>query len=147
MGTFATAYSKFDVNSGLERVEQAHNDYLQVLSDAGIPGAIIGISFLVLLGVIGRRAITVENRFRRAVAVGALAGLTGVLIHSVFDFVLHTTAVAFLFLLLVSILVAVAGDFPDEIPNDEPARKNHRRKRENERAPSNGETFRQGELG
>ena len=40
LGAFGVAYTKYDEASGFERVEQAHNDYLQVLSDAGIVGSI-----------------------------------------------------------------------------------------------------------
>jgi hypothetical protein len=39
---FGVAFTQFDTNSGLERVEQAHNEYLQVASDAGLVGIAIG---------------------------------------------------------------------------------------------------------
>ena len=49
LGAFGVAYTPFDNLSGLERVEQAHNDYLQVLTDAGLVGLGIGAFFLVVL--------------------------------------------------------------------------------------------------
>lgn len=106
LGAFGTAYSMNDTSSGLQRVEQAHNDYLQVLTDAGIPGALIGLGFLFLIYRSGRRALLEKNDYRRAVGAGSIAGIIGVLVHSVFDFVLHTTAIAMLFLLLLALLTA-----------------------------------------
>src|SRR5437773_1913501 len=49
LGAFGVAYTPVDDLSGLERVEQAHNDYLQTLTDAGIIGFLIGGAFLFLL--------------------------------------------------------------------------------------------------
>lgn len=108
LGAFSVAYTPYDSLSGLERVEQAHNDYLQVLADAGIVGLIIGAFFVFWLFRTGLQNIKTENTFRRGVAVGALSGCFAILVHSIFDFVLHTTAVSLLFLILVS-LVALSG--------------------------------------
>jgi hypothetical protein len=44
-----------------------------------------------------------DDKFRRGVATGALAGCFAVLIHSFFDFTLHTTANALLFLILAAL--------------------------------------------
>jgi O-antigen ligase len=106
MGAFGVAYSKHDPSNGLQRVEQAHNDYLEVLADTGIVGAVIGVFFIGILFVTGIRASRVKDRFLRGVAVGALSGCFAVLVHSLFDFVLHTTAVSVLFLTLVAIIGA-----------------------------------------
>jgi hypothetical protein len=65
--------------SGLERVEQSHNDYLQVLADAGIVGALIGLFFLFRLFVAGRAATGIRNDYRRGIAVGAIAGIFAIL--------------------------------------------------------------------
>lgn len=125
-GAFGQAYTPFDDLSGLERVEQAHNDYLQVLADAGIVGAAIGGLFLFLLIRTARRSIAVNNRFRRGVAMGAVSGIFAVLIHSLFDFVLHTTAVAVLFLTLIGLIIAAGREYPDDLvvePNDRKKRR------------------------
>jgi O-antigen ligase len=104
MGAFGVAYSKHDPSNGLERVEQAHNDYLEVLADAGIVGVLIGICFLGLIFYTGIKASKVKDRFLRGAASGALAGCFAMFVHSLFDFVLHTTAVSILFLTLVAII-------------------------------------------
>lgn len=118
LGAYATAYSKFDASSGMERVEQAHNDYLQVLADAGLVGALFGIAFLFFLFRTGIRAIRTDNDYRRGIAAGAFAGLFGVLVHSLFDFVLHTTAISLLFLTVLAILTATVSKFDDDVPNE-----------------------------
>ena len=42
LGAFGVVYTQYDSRNGLFRLEQAHNDYLQVLSDGGIIGAAAG---------------------------------------------------------------------------------------------------------
>jgi len=86
----------------LYRLEQAHNDYLQILADTGIVGGLLGLSFLVLLFGKGFARRSSSDKFRRGVATGALAGCFAVLVHSAFDFTLHTTANALLFLVLAA---------------------------------------------
>ncbi len=128
IGAFAQAYTQFDDRGGLERVEQAHNDYLQVLADAGIVGAAIFAFFLWALYKTVRRALKEKNGFRRGAAVGAIGGIFAVLVHSVFDFVLHTTAITVMFILLLVILIASARSYTDDIEDDENARHRHRTK-------------------
>lgn len=114
IGAFAAAYTPYDIYNGIERVEQAHNDYLQVLADAGIVGLILAAFFIYQLFRTGLENTKAENLFRRGVAVGALAGCFAILVHSIFDFVLHTTAITVLFLTLVSMLVVSGRHFADD---------------------------------
>ena len=102
-GAFGVAYTQFDPLNGRERVEQSHNDYLQILADAGIVGAVLGIGFVFFLFRDGWRRIGSKDGFRRGVAIGALAGCFAILVHSLFDFVLHTTAISLLFLALAAL--------------------------------------------
>jgi O-antigen ligase len=115
LGAFGVAYTPFDTMSGLERVEQAHNDYLQVLADAGIIGLIIAGFFVFRLFRQGIQNAKTENTFRRGVMVGALAGCFAIFVHSIFDFVLHTTAISVMFLTLVSLVVAGGREYVDDI--------------------------------
>ncbi len=100
LGAFGVVYTAYDSRNGLYRLEQAHNDYLQVLSDTGIVGAAIGLFFIVGLFRIGFARRNSRDDFRRGVATGALAGCFAVLVHSFFDFTLHTPSNALLFLVL-----------------------------------------------
>lgn len=103
LGAFPVVYTGYDSRNGLYRLEQAHNDYLQVLSDGGIVGAVIGVIFLVSLFRMGFARRESRDDFRSGVATGALAGCFAVLVHSFFDFTLHTTANALLFLTLAAL--------------------------------------------
>jgi O-antigen ligase len=96
-------YTKYDSRNGFYRLEQAHNDYLQTLADGGILGGILGLAFLIVLFGRGFAVRETEDKFRRGVATGALAGCFAVLIHSFFDFTLHTTSNALLFLILAAL--------------------------------------------
>lgn len=115
LGAFPQAYTKFDSLGGYGRVEQAHNDYLQILADAGIIGVSLGAFFLVVFFRQGFESAGVTNKFRKGIAVGAFAGCFGVLVHSVFDFVLHVTAVGVLFITLLAMLVASGRKYKDDI--------------------------------
>ena len=126
LGAFGVAYTPHDAMSGLERVEQSHNDYLQVLADAGIVGALIGLFFLYRLFVTGRAATGIRNDYRRGIAFGALAGIFAILVHSIFDFVLHTTAISVMFLVLISLLLASRNSYADDIEDKPQERSMHR---------------------
>jgi O-antigen ligase len=104
---FGVAFSRYDTWSGLYRVEQAHNDYLQTLADSGVLGFICVATFIVILVRGGLRAIADQSdALKQSISVGALAGCLGILIHSFFDFPLRTPANSFVFLLLVVLVVA-----------------------------------------
>lgn len=127
LGAFPQAYTKLDTAGGYERVEQAHNDYLQIAADAGVIGILIGALFLYLFFREGVRNIRCSNQFRRGVAVGSFAGCFAILIHSLFDFVLHIPAIAVMFLTLLASLVAAGRDYEDEV--DDPDQPRQRRLR------------------
>jgi len=102
LGSLGVIYTRFDTRNGAYRLEQAHNDYLQTLADGGIIGAILGLSFLALLFRKAFMRRNTDDKFRRGVATGALAGCFAVLVHSAFDFTLHTTSNALLFLIFAA---------------------------------------------
>lgn len=103
LGAYSVVYTGYDSRNGLFRLEQAHNDYLQVLSDGGIVGAVLGLFFVVSLFRMGFARRQSQDPFRRGVANGALAGCFAVLVHSFFDFTLHTPSNALLFLILAAL--------------------------------------------
>src|SRR4030095_11996001 len=122
LGAFGVIYTKYDTRNGLFRLEQAHNDYLQVLSDGGIVGALIALSFVVLLFYLALKRARSQDDFRRGVALAALSGCFAVLVHSFFDFTLHTTSNALLF--LITAALATLNGRVETAP-----RKRHRRSR------------------
>jgi O-antigen ligase len=126
LGAFGVVYTRYDTRNGLFRLEQAHNDYLQVFSDAGILGAVLALSFVVLLFYLALKRANSKDDFRRAVALAALSGCFAVLVHSFFDFTLHTTSNALLFL-IVAALATLDGRVEDAPRH---RRRHHRRRSE-----------------
>ncbi len=115
LDAFGVAFTKYDTQNGLFRIERAHNDYLQILADAGILGFACVVSFIYLLFKRGVNIIsTTSDRFGRGISTGALAGCFGILIHSFFDFPLRTPSNALYFLTLTAI-ATVAIKFPKEL--------------------------------
>ena len=107
LDAFAIAFPRYDSWNGMYRVEQAHNDYLQILADAGILGFACVAAFIYLLFKKGLQTVKESSdRFRRGVVTGALAGCFGILIHSFFDFPLRTPSNAFFFLTLTVLATA-----------------------------------------
>ena len=103
LGAFQFAYTRYDQSSGIQRVEQAHNDYLQIVADAGFIGGFIALVFIVLLFVRGFSALQTHNRQKRAVVMGALAGCFAIAVHSFVEFNLQITSNAQLFLALAAL--------------------------------------------
>lgn len=110
LNSFGVVFTKFDTWNGFYRVEQAHNDYLQMLADGGILGIACVAAFIILY--LRRAVLAIGERregIRRGIVTGALAGTLGILIHSFFDFPLRTPANSFFFLLLVVVVVGHGG--------------------------------------
>jgi O-antigen ligase len=115
LDSYGYAYPNYDTWNGMFRVEQAHNDYLQILADAGILGFGCAAAFIYLLFKHGLRNIRQSSdSFRRNTAVGALAGCCGILIHSFFDFPLRTPSNA-LFFLTFTVLATVSINTPKRL--------------------------------
>lgn len=114
IGSFAAAYTPFDTLNGMERVEQAHNDYLQILADAGIVGAVLVVFFIVQIVRTGLKNVHTDNVFRRGVALGAVSACIAMFVHSLFDFVLHTTAISVMFMLMTALVVVSGRRFDDD---------------------------------
>jgi len=77
-------------------------------------GAIIGAGFLFLFFRAGFKGAGASNTFRRGVAVGSFAGALAILVHSIFDFVLHTPAIALMFLTLCALMVVSSRRYEDD---------------------------------
>ena len=104
LGTFPVVYPQFRSFYTSFFVNQAHNDYLQLLVETGIVGFAIGIWFLVL--VFRRASSKLENwteTVNGTLTVAALIGCIGILVHSFLDFNLQIPANAALFYVLCAI--------------------------------------------
>lgn len=88
---------------------QAHNDYLQVVSDAGIFGAALAILFVVGLGTHLAQGLRNNDRITRGTALGAGAGIFGLLVHGLVDFNMQIPSNALMFLFTSALLVRASS--------------------------------------
>ncbi len=104
LGAFPIVYPEFRSFYTTFFVNQAHNDYLQLLVETGLAGFSIAVWFLVL--VFRRAAGKLENWTESAtgaLTVAAMLGCVGILVHSFLDFNLQIPANAALFYVLCAI--------------------------------------------
>ena len=110
LGTLVVVYPRYESFYDGHMVEHAHCDYLELLSDTGLVGALFGFIFVVLLFWQGLANVCRnECGPAHAVRAGALTSCIGLLIHSAFDFNLHIPANALIFLLLAAIATSDVG--------------------------------------
>ena len=109
LGTFPIVYPQFRSFYTNFFVNEAHNDYLQLLSEMGLLGVAVTIWFLIALY---RRAFRKISNWMSevsgAVTLACTLGFTGILVHSLFDFNLQVPANAALFYVLCSLAAAPA---------------------------------------
>jgi len=98
LGTFPVVYPQFRSFYTNFFVNEAHNDYLQLLSEMGFFGFGVMVWFLI---VIYRRALRKIGNWTSevtgALTLACLLGITGILVHSLFDFNLQIPANAAFF--------------------------------------------------
>ncbi len=104
LGAYPTAYPIYSRRDGTLIVRQAHNDYLQVLADCGIVGAVAALSFIILVFRDILRGLRHEDRKMAALALGCGGGVFAMLVHSMFDFNLQMPSNALLFLVLTAVI-------------------------------------------
>ncbi|MGH9510934.1 MAG: O-antigen ligase family protein [Terriglobales bacterium] len=101
LGTFADAYPRYRSFYTTLYIDEAHNDYLQLLIEMGAAGFITMIWFLWL---VFRLALKETRNWTQnvdgAVALAALLGVVGILVHSLVDFNLEVPANAAIFYVL-----------------------------------------------
>jgi O-antigen ligase len=101
LGTFPTVYPGYRSFYTNLFINEAHNDYAQLLVETGLLGFGLMLWFLIRLY---RHGLPTSRRWEfqwdRAVALAALLGCTGILLHSFVDFNLQIPANAALFYVL-----------------------------------------------
>ncbi len=111
LGAFPAVYPGYGRSTAkYERLEQAHNDYLQLLTDAGLIGAALGGWFLFEIVRIARRQLKKIKNARsraRAIIAGGYTAVTGLLIHSFTDFNLQIASNALLFLFVIALTTSI----------------------------------------
>ncbi len=110
LGTYGFISGAYQTpGAGTGRWEQAHNDYLNLLSDTGIAGFAIAMAFLAAWYVYVLRLLAGKDlrTWQRSTAAACVAGVTALAIHSIADFNLQIPANAFYFALLMGLAVSV----------------------------------------
>jgi O-antigen ligase len=101
LGTFREVYPQFRSFYTDLVVDEAHDDYLQLLTETGVAGLAVLVWFLVVLYRSAALKLTNWPRDTNgAVALAAILGCTGILVHSFVDFNLQVPANAGLFYVL-----------------------------------------------
>lgn len=97
-----------DKESGLRfRLEQAHNDYVQILVELGIIGFIVFGGLLTgFLFMVRRILKNISSPEKRLITIGIAGGVTGFAVQAVFSFPLQTAVPPFLFFAFLGIAAA-----------------------------------------
>jgi O-antigen ligase len=107
LGTFPVVYPQFRSFYTNFFVNEAHNDYLQLLCEMGLLGFATMMWFLIVLYRSAVRKIgNWMSDVSGAVTFACLLGITGILVHSLLDFNLQIPANAALFYVLCTIAAA-----------------------------------------
>ncbi len=109
-GAYGTAITAFDKSDGVRSLQQAHNDYLEVLANGGLVAGGLLVVFVALVGNRIRETLRNPDRLRQAAGFGAAIGIVGVMLHSFVDFGLHILVNALLLLVLIVIGTARIKD-------------------------------------
>jgi O-antigen ligase len=103
LGGYWIAITAFHDASGLMTPQEAHNDYLELLSSGGVIGFALGVWFVVAVIRKARKNLLADVSYMRAVRLGAILGMVGVAAHSLVDFGLHIIVNAAMFLTLIAL--------------------------------------------
>jgi O-antigen ligase len=104
LGTFPIVYPEFRTFYTNFFVNEAHNDYLQLLVEMGLPGFVTMLWFLLTLYTRAIKKIGHwTGEMSGAVTLACVLGLSGILVHSTVDFNLQIPANAALFYVLCTI--------------------------------------------
>ena len=110
-GTYVNAYPIYEKVDDRMRLSFAHNDYLEYAAENGVIGGgaliLAGIGLAVWLWGMWRRR---RSSFAKGVGLGAVLGVTAILLHGFTDFNLQITANAVYFTALAMLAAAVFGD-------------------------------------
>jgi O-antigen ligase len=108
LGTFPVAFTRAQSTFLGQFVNHAHNDYLELASDLGIPAAALFFgSTGALLVRVARKAASSDVSFERAMALGCLGSIAAILLHSLTDFNLYIPANVLVFSLILGLAASI----------------------------------------
>jgi O-antigen ligase len=107
LGTLPLVFPAYETLYDGKVVNHAHNDYLEVLADTGLLGALCCAWFLgALLFYSLKQLLVSDTPFAASLHLSGLVACCGLLVHSLVDFNLHMPANALLFFLMAHLATA-----------------------------------------
>jgi len=114
LGVFPEIYPAFRSFYTNDFINEAHDDYAQLLVEMGAAGFITMLGFVAIVYYrAGRKLKRWENDPNGMLALAAMLGITGILVHSLVDFNLQIPANAALFYVLCT-MAALDARFPQQ---------------------------------
>ncbi len=107
LGAFETAFPIYSQSDGSLQIGQAHNDYLQLVAEAGVLGVVLLLWFLGIVLSQTFRGMQVSDPLLAALALGCGGSIVGMMVHSIFDFNLQLPSHALLLVMLTAVLARV----------------------------------------
>ncbi|MCI5124804.1 MAG: hypothetical protein D3925_10075, partial [Candidatus Electrothrix sp. AR5] len=109
-GTFVDIFPGYKTLPDDLLYEHAHNDFLELLIDGGLIAGGLGLWFIMSVLRAGYRQICLRKDSGSVfLAIGALSGLVGLLVYSIFDFNLHNGANGLYFVFFCGLLVSAGN--------------------------------------
>jgi O-antigen ligase len=113
LGSLVAVYPRFETFYDGLVVDHVHNDYMELLAEMGLLGALCGAAFLWILFRDAKKCFAAEQgHFSRAIHAAAITAICGLLLHSLVDFNLHIPSNTLLFLLQAHL--ATVAPLPSE---------------------------------
>jgi len=110
LGAYQTAFPRYTQGDGLMVVDTPHNDYLQLLAEAGLVGGALAVWFIVSVFRLVARGLRSRDPLYSGLALGCGAGILALLVHSLVDFNLQIPSTALLFLLLSAVASHIGAE-------------------------------------
>jgi len=107
LGSYYTAYPAYAENESLLGLDYSHNDFLQIVADAGFVGGILAFWFVAAVLYALYRGIRARDPLSAGLSLAGGAGIIAVLIQSLTDTDLQIPSNALLFLVLTAVVCCV----------------------------------------
>jgi O-antigen ligase len=114
LGSFESAYMRYQTTMPRLLFDHAHNDYVELVTDTGIVGLLLGAGMaLLFFRMAFRRWRQKHGMFGKCIGAGGLASFVAIAAHSFTDFNLHIPANALLFAVISALTYAALFNVTD----------------------------------
>jgi len=109
-GTFPDIYPSFQTIDGGSDLQHAHNDYVELMTEGGIIGFLIILSFLITLFYKTYQSFRLrKDAYSIYIYIASITGIISILTHSFSDFNMHVGANGLWFALLAALAVSASN--------------------------------------